>query len=111
MRLELREIRAVREAVRAVFGERATVRVFGSRVHNRLKGGDLELYLEVEPGGATFANEMAFRDLIERPLDELEVDVVLRSRGALPLLFRASEQVARLVEWQESTKGGEGGAR
>jgi predicted nucleotidyltransferase len=82
MRLELREIRAVREAARAVFGERTTVRVFGSRVHDHLKGGDLDLHLEVEPGQATFVNEMAFRDLIEQPLDELKVDVVLRERGA-----------------------------
>ena len=61
---------------------RARVRVFGSRVDDHLKGGDLDLHLEVEPGQATFANEMAFRDLIERPLEELKVDVVLRERGA-----------------------------
>jgi predicted nucleotidyltransferase len=82
MRLEPREIQAVRQAACEVFGERATVRVFGSRVHDHLKGGDLDLYLEVEPGQATFANEMAFRDLIERPLDDLKVDVMLHERGA-----------------------------
>jgi hypothetical protein len=53
----------------------------GARVHDHLKGGDLDLYLEVEPGRATFANEMAFRDLIERPLDDPKVDVVLHERG------------------------------
>jgi predicted nucleotidyltransferase len=82
MRLELDEIRAIREAARAVFGPQARVRVFGSRVHDHLKGGDLDLHLEVEPGQATFANEMSFRDLIEGPLDELKVDVVLHERGA-----------------------------
>lgn len=64
-----------------MFGAQASVRVFGSRVHDHLKGGDLDLYLEVEPGQATFANEMAFRDLIERPLEELKVDVILHERG------------------------------
>jgi hypothetical protein len=82
MRLEPDEIRAVRQAAHAVFGDRATVRVFGSRVHDHLKGGDLDLHLEVGAGQATFANEMAFRDLIERPLDDLKVDVVLHERGA-----------------------------
>jgi hypothetical protein len=84
MRLEPREILAIRQSARAVFGEGATVRVFGSHVHDRLKGGDLDLHLEVEPGLATFVNEMVFRDLIDRPLDELKVDVVLRERGAAP---------------------------
>jgi hypothetical protein len=82
MRLEPQEIRAVRQAARKVFGERTTVRVFGSRAHDHLKGGDLDLHLEVGPGQATFANEMAFRDLIERPLEELKVDIVLHERGA-----------------------------
>jgi predicted nucleotidyltransferase len=81
MRLQPEEIQAIRQAAQAVFGARATVRVFGSRVQDRLRGGDLDLYLEVEPGQATFANEMRFRGLIERPLDELKVDVVLHERG------------------------------
>lgn len=82
MRLEPQEIRAIREAARAVFGARTTVRVFGSRTHDHLKGGDLDLYLEAEPGQATLANEMTFRDLIERPLDDLKADVVLHGGGA-----------------------------
>lgn len=81
MRLEPHEIAAIRDAARAVFGEGVTVRVFGSRVDDRARGGDLDLYLEVAPGQATFANEMDFRDLIERPLDELRVDVVLHEYG------------------------------
>jgi predicted nucleotidyltransferase len=91
MRLQPEEIAAIRDAARAVFGESATVRVFGSRVDDHQKGGDLDLYLEVDPGQATFANEMAFRDRIERPLDELKVDILLHERGQ-PL--SAIEQIA-----------------
>ena len=81
MRLEPHEITAIRDAARKVFGEQVTVRVFGSRLRDDLKGGDLDLYLEVEPGQATIANEVAFRDLIEGPLDELRVDIVFHERG------------------------------
>jgi predicted nucleotidyltransferase len=81
MRLRSEEIEAIRQATLAVFGARAPVRVFGSRAQDQLRGGDLDLYLEVEPGQASLANEMRFRDLIERPLDELKVDLVLHERG------------------------------
>ncbi len=81
MRLQPEEIQAIRQAALAVFGAHATVRVFGSRAQDLLRGGDLDLYLEVGPGEATFANEMRFRNLIERPLDELKVDIVLHERG------------------------------
>lgn len=81
MRLEPSEVQAIRRAAQAVFGAQAQVRVFGSRVQDHLKGGDLDLWLEVAPGAATLANELKFRDLIARPLDELKVDVVLHERG------------------------------
>ena len=81
MRLEPGEIQAIRRAAQAVFGAQARVRVFGSRVEDHLKGGDLDLWLEVAPGQATLANELRFRDLIAGPLDELKVDVVLHERG------------------------------
>ena len=64
-----------------MFGARATIRASGSRVEDHLKGGDLDLYLEVESGQATIADEMRFRDLTERPLDELTVDILLHERG------------------------------
>jgi hypothetical protein len=38
MRLEPHEIAAIRNAVRAIFGTTATVRVFGSRVHDHVRG-------------------------------------------------------------------------
>ena len=53
MRLEPDEIQAIRRAAQAVFGAQARVRVFGSRVADHLKGGDLDLWLEVAPGEAT----------------------------------------------------------
>jgi hypothetical protein len=81
MRLEPHEIAAIRDAARAIFGAGAVVRVFGSRVLDYIKGGDLDLFLEVEPGQATSANEVAFRDRIEGPLDELRVDIVFHERG------------------------------
>jgi hypothetical protein len=66
MRLEPGEIEAIRRAAQEVFAG-ARVRVFGSRVLDHLKGGDLDLWLEVAPGAATLANELRFRALIARP--------------------------------------------
>lgn len=81
MRLTPVEIEAIRRAVREVFGEAARVRVFGSRVRDDLKGGDLDLFVEVEPGGASIASEQRLRDLIAPALDDLRIDIILHERG------------------------------
>ena len=81
MRLTLAEIEAIVRAVREVFGETARVRVFGSRVRDDLKGGDLDLFVEVEPGASSIANEQRLRDLIAPALDDLRADLVVHERG------------------------------
>ena len=81
MRLTSAETEAIVRAVREVFGDTARVRVFGSRVHDDLKGGDLDLFVEVERGGASIANEQRLRDLIAPALDDLRTDIVLHERG------------------------------
>lgn len=92
MRLQPREIEAIRTAVREVFGETATIRLFGSRVRDDLKGGDVDLFVEVEPGQASIANEQRLRDRIAPAIDDLRTDIILRERGTA---FTPIEQIAR----------------
>ena len=82
MRLEPEEIEAIRAAVREVFGGPATVRLFGSRVRDDLRGGDIDLLVEVNPGQASIANEQRLRERIAPAVDDLRTDIILHERGA-----------------------------
>ena len=82
MRLEPQEIETIRAAVREVFGDRATVRLFGSRVRDMQRGGDIDLFVEVDPGDASITSEQRLRDRIAPAVDDLRVDIVLHERGA-----------------------------
>jgi predicted nucleotidyltransferase len=84
MRLTPIEIEAIRRAVREVFGDSARARVFGSRARDDLRGGDLDLFVDVEAGDASIANEQRLRDLIAPALGDLRVDIVLHERGRPP---------------------------
>lgn len=55
--------------------------MFGSRARDDLRGGDLDLFVEVEPGDASIANEQRLRDLIAPALDDLRTDIILHERG------------------------------
>ncbi|MCI0548478.1 MAG: nucleotidyltransferase domain-containing protein [Candidatus Rokubacteria bacterium] len=82
MRLEPGEIEAIRAAVREVFGGGATVRVFGSRVREDLRGGDIDLFIEVEAGQASIASEQRLRDRIAPAVEDLRIDIRVHERGA-----------------------------
>jgi len=46
VRLSSEAIRIIREEVERAFGPDATVRLFGSRVDDSRRGGDIDLYIE-----------------------------------------------------------------
>lgn len=82
MRLQPEEVSAIKESAAAVFGEAATVRLFGSRADDSRRGGDIDLHVEVPPGRARWADEAAMILRIQDAIGEQRIDVVLHERGA-----------------------------
>jgi predicted nucleotidyltransferase len=82
MRLLPHEVEAIRAAGREVFGPNARIHLFGSRARDDLRGGDIDLFVEVEPGQASITNEQLLRDRIAPAVEDLRTDVILHERGA-----------------------------
>ena len=76
MRLREWEIEAIKRSVHEVYGGEAKVRLFGSRVHDHRRGGDIDLY--VEPG-RLFAEQRSrtrLSRLLQERLGERAIDIV-----------------------------------
>lgn len=84
MRLTSRQVDAIKSAAVEAFGADAIVRLFGSRVDDSKRGGDIDLHVEASPTRAGAAAEVRFRAALWRDLDEPQVDVVVASRGLDP---------------------------
>lgn len=84
MRLTPHEIDAIKAAAREAFGDTAVVRLFGSRVRDELRGGDIDLHVETDAATADVDHEIVFRREVWKRLDEDQLDVVLAPRGAPP---------------------------
>jgi predicted nucleotidyltransferase len=80
--------------VREVFGPTARTRLFGSRIRDDLRGGDIDLFVEVEPGQASIANEQRLRDRIAPAVEDLRTDVLLHERRVLTPLVRTRSATA-----------------
>ncbi|MBN4079372.1 nucleotidyltransferase domain-containing protein [Beggiatoa alba] len=81
MRLTPSQVKAIQRATTEVFGTQASVWLFGSRVDDNKRGGDIDLL--VQPEGAS-AREILLRKIrfltkLERLLGERKVDVVIEA--------------------------------
>lgn len=86
MRLTDYQIRVIRQLVRQAAGEQARVGVFGSRLDDALRGGDIDLMLELpEPvtNPALMAARVAAR--VSRALHGRKVDVLLSAPNLMRL--------------------------
>ncbi len=85
MRLGPHHLRRIRELVRTSIPEgiEYEVRLFGSRLDDNAKGGDVDLYLELSGLNATHRARLKrqLRGVLEEMLD-LPVDLVIQERFA-----------------------------
>lgn len=93
MRLSESERSAIRAAVARRFGPQARVLLFGSRVDDQRKGGDIDLLIEVPQGIADPLNEAVELEIdVMRALGERKIDVLLTYPG---LQERPIHRIAR----------------
>jgi len=99
MRLTRDQIAAIRQAAEESFGEGSQVWLFGSRVDDRRRGGDIDLL--VRPAQAAcipdLKRKVRFLGRLERSLGERKVDVLVDTAGdCRPIVRLAHETGVRL---------------
>lgn len=90
MRLTPNQRRHIRQAVHEVFGPRALVRVLGSRLSDDLRGGDLDLPVEIDqPIDHPTRLAAALSARVSRAMDGRRVDVLVSAHGLRRLPIHA----------------------
>lgn len=76
MRLTEFEINAIKQSAQEIFGAKVEVFLFGSRVDDAKKGGDIDLYIKAEAGN-DLIHKVKFLVALEQKIGEQKIDVVL----------------------------------
>lgn len=87
MRLTPEQQHIIKTTLQKYFGQSSRIWLFGSRVDDHAKGGDIDLYLEPEiqmPDAVVEAKLDALVDL-HRRLGEQKIDLIIRRQQAEPL--------------------------
>jgi len=83
MRLADWEVREIKEAAKLVFGENVRVFLFGSRVYDDKKGGDIDLYVITDK--PSMEKEGKFWIELQKRLGEQKIDIVLSEDPNRPI--------------------------
>lgn len=81
MRLTPSQVKAIQRATTEVFGAQASVWLFGSRVDDNKRGGDIDLMIRPEDASPReiLLRKIRFLTKLERLLGERKVDVVIET--------------------------------
>ncbi len=78
MRITLHEAECIVENTHKVFGTHSSVTLFGSRVDNTAKGGDIDLYVETDNYTDLLTKKINFLTLLEETFGEQKIDLVFK---------------------------------
>lgn len=85
MRLTREQIAAIKHTAHAVLGDDARVVLFGSRVDDALKGGDIDLLFETDQRVGNRATTVgALYSALIRQLGDRRIDVLLKDGATTP---------------------------
>ena len=79
MRLTPSQIESIHRAAQSVLGPQVSIKLFGSRVRNDLKGGDIDLLFETEHMVANRAQAIcSIQGVLMRTLGDRKIDILLK---------------------------------
>lgn len=79
MRLSLHEIKSIVRLKDKFFGEQSRIYLFGSRVDDDQKGGDIDLYIKPDSFDTTLEKKIKFLARLKAEIGEQKIDLILPS--------------------------------
>lgn len=77
MRLSSTYRNTIKSETKKLFGENSEVYLFGSRVDDTKKGGDIDLYIETKDARFTFENKIKLLTELNKKLGEQKIDIIV----------------------------------
>ena len=95
MRLTQKQLKAIDESFKEVF-KSGSIYLFGSRVDDNLKGGDIDLYIDTDAKDNLFEKKISFLVSLKRKIGEQKIDVVISKDKNRPIEQEALKKGVKL---------------
>jgi len=91
MRLSEHEISVIKGEAKMQFGENAKVYIFGSRVDDNKKGGDIDIYIETDVKDELLIKKIQFLVDVKNQIGEQKIDVVINNNSLDKIIFNIAK--------------------
>ncbi len=99
MRLSQKECQSIKHSVYEIFGEGTKILLFGSRVDDTKRGGDIDLYikpLKPESAAELLRKKLDLLYLLEERIGEQQIDIIVAKDDGRAIEKEALKKGARL---------------
>lgn len=79
MRLNEEDINFIKRTTQDCFGSNAIVYLFGSRVDDKKRGGDIDLYIETDITENIFKRKLKMLVELEKLIGEQKIDIIINN--------------------------------
>ena len=98
VRLTEEELIAIKSVAKEIFGEDVSVWIFGSRANLNAKGGDIDIYIEVENKPTDVNNHIKFLSRLKLLIEDQKIDVIIKKKGCKEsICLEAKEKGVRIL--------------
>ncbi len=91
MRLKKEDIKSIKRITKECFGVNAQIYLFGSRVDNKKRGGDIDLYIETKMKENIFEQKLKMIRMLHYILGEQKIDIVINNYTTDKFIFRVAK--------------------
>ncbi|MGN6802070.1 MAG: nucleotidyltransferase domain-containing protein [Ginsengibacter sp.] len=97
MRLKLQDAEFIKQAAKFYFGKDAKVYLFGSRLFDDRKGGDIDLYIETNRKVGLFDKKVKLLQALYEKLGEQKIDIVINNFTSSLYIYEVAQKEGRLL--------------
>jgi len=91
LRLTPKEIEAIKSVALKVFGKDSQVWIFGSRVDKSLKGGDIDIYIEVSNMENLIEKKINYLVKLKDIIGEQKIDLIVKPKGCVEFICKEAK--------------------
>lgn len=97
MRLKKEHIESIKNIAIDTFGNNVSIYLFGSRVNDSKKGGDIDLYLETDTKEELFEKKIAMLTNLKKAIGEQKIDLVINNFSTEKFIFKVAKEEGILL--------------